>query len=158
MELGGIELDDYGLAHGVGTVALAIILFDGGFRTSMAAVRTAWKPALSLATLGVVVTAAIMAGAAHRMLELSVLEALLLGSIVASTDAAAVFSILRSQGLQLGERLGATLSFSLWTTGAGVRRLRSPTRRRICMGHGTTIRDGQSRHSTGIEAPRRTVT
>jgi potassium/hydrogen antiporter len=106
---GGIEFDNYPLAHGIGTLALAIILFDGGLRTPMAAIRLAWRPAFLLATLGVLLTAAITGWAASLILGLPILYGLLLGSIVGSTDAAAVFSILRSRGLHLRRRLEATL-------------------------------------------------
>lgn len=107
--LGGIAFENYALAHGVGTIALAVILFDGGLRTSVDSFRLAWKPSLALATFGVLLTAAITGWASTVILGLSPLEGLLLGSIVGSTDAAAVFSILRSQGLRLRERVSATL-------------------------------------------------
>jgi potassium/hydrogen antiporter len=107
--IGGIEFEDFAIAHAIGTLALAIILFDGGLRTPLRSVRGAWKPALVLSTLGVAVTAAVTGIAATWILGLSLLEGLLLGSIVASTDAAAVFSILGSKGLHLSRRLAATL-------------------------------------------------
>ena len=107
--IGGIEFENYPLAHGIGTLALAIILFDGGLSTPMTAVRLAWRPAVLLATLGVLITAVVTGLAATWILQLSILEGLLLGSIVGSTDAAAVFAILRSGGVALPERLGSTL-------------------------------------------------
>jgi len=107
--LGGIAFENYALAHGIGTLALAIILFDGGLSTPMPAVRSAWKPAAVLATLGVFITALITGLAASWILEVSLLEGLLLGSIVGSTDAAAVFAILRSGGVALPKRLASTL-------------------------------------------------
>ncbi len=107
--LGGIAFENYGLANGIGTVALSLILFDGGLQTSNSALRLAWKPALTLATLGVVITALVTGLAAHYVLGISLLEGILLGSIVSSTDAAAVFSVLRGRGTRLSERLGATL-------------------------------------------------
>ncbi|PAP75883.1 potassium/proton antiporter [Rubrivirga marina] len=107
--VGGVAFEDYGLANALGSVALAFILFDGGLRTSTSALRSAWRPALSLATVGVFVTAAVTGLAAAWILGLPVLHGLLLGAIVGSTDAAAVFSVLRSSGLALPERLGATL-------------------------------------------------
>lgn len=107
--IGGIAFDSYVLAHGIGTIALAVILFDGGLRTSMDAVRTTWKPAMSLATLGVLFTAAVTGAAAAWILDIPILLGLLLGSIVGSTDAAAVFSVLRSSGVRLRERLANTL-------------------------------------------------
>jgi cell volume regulation protein A len=107
--IGQIEFDNFVIAHAVGTLALALILFDGGLQTRTAALRAVWKPSLLLATIGVFVTAAITGVAAAWILKLPLLSGLLLGSIVASTDAAAVFSILRSQGVHLRPRVGATL-------------------------------------------------
>lgn len=107
--IGGIAFDNYVLAHGIGTIALAVILFDGGLRTSMDAVRTTWKPALSLATLGVLVTTTVTGAAAAWILDIPILLGMLLGAIVGSTDAAAVFSVLRSSGVRLRERLANTL-------------------------------------------------
>lgn len=107
--VGGIAFEDYGLANSLGSAALALILFDGGLRTSLDAVRSAWRPALSLSTIGVLVTSAITGVAAAWVLDVPILHGLLLGGIVGSTDAAAVFSILRTSGLKLPERLKATL-------------------------------------------------
>ena len=107
--VGGIDFEDYPLAHGIGTVALALILFDGGLRTPLSSIRIAWRPSLSLATVGVLVTSVLTGVAATRILGISLLEGILLGGIVGSTDAAAVFSVLRSSGLKLRERLSATL-------------------------------------------------
>jgi len=107
--LGGLEFEDYRLAHAIGTIALAIILFDGGLGTSLAAIRSSWKPSLLLATFGVLVTALITGVAASWILGISLLEGLLLGSIVSSTDASAVFSILRWGGAGLPKRIAAVL-------------------------------------------------
>ncbi len=107
--IGGIEFDSVGIAHAIGTLSLAVILFDGGLQTRAAAIRAVWKPSLLLATVGVTVTAVITGLAAAAILGVPPLVGLLLGSIVASTDAAAVFSILRSQGLHLRPRVAATL-------------------------------------------------
>jgi cell volume regulation protein A len=107
--IGGIPFDDYRLAHAVGTLALAVILFDGGLSTPLAAVQAVWRPALSLATVGVFVTAIITGLAASWILDLTLLEGLLIGSIAGSTDAAAVFSVLRSGGVSLADRLRSTL-------------------------------------------------
>lgn len=107
--LGGIEFADYELANALGSVALALILFDGGLRTTMRSVRSAWRPALSLATLGVLLTAVITGLAAAWILDVPLLHGALLGAIVGSTDAAVVFSVLRTSGLKLPERLSATL-------------------------------------------------
>ncbi len=107
--IGKIAFDDYALAHAIGTVALAFILFDGGLRTPLENLKLAWKPSAALATFGVFVTSAVTGVVAMYVLDLTLLEGLLLGSIVGSTDAAAVFSLLRSAGVHLRKRLGATL-------------------------------------------------
>jgi cell volume regulation protein A len=107
--IGRIEFENFVVAHAVGTLALAIILFDGGLQTRTSALRAVWKPSLLLATMGVLITAAVTGMAAAWIFELSLVNGLLLGSIVASTDAAAVFSVLRSQGVHLRERVAATL-------------------------------------------------
>lgn len=107
--VGGIAFEDYDLANGIGTLALAVILFDGGLRTSLRAVSAAWRPALALSTVGVMLTAALTGLAAAWALGLPLLHGLLLGGIVGSTDAAAVFSVLRASRLKLPERLAATL-------------------------------------------------
>ena len=107
--LGGIAFDNYVLAHGVGTVALAIILFDGGLSTRTAAVRVALRPAFMLATLGVVITTGIVALAGMWLLDLPPLAAILLGSIIGSTDAAAVFSVLRTSGIHVRKKLASIL-------------------------------------------------
>nr|WP_259736263.1 potassium/proton antiporter [Synechococcus sp. CS-1329] len=107
--LGRISFGSYGLASSIGSVALALILFDGGLRTSMEAVRLVWRPALALSTIGVLLTSLLTGLAAAWVLQMPLLQGLLLGSIVGSTDAAAVFSVLRTSGLKLPERLTATL-------------------------------------------------
>jgi cell volume regulation protein A len=104
----GISFDDYAFAWRLGTVALALILFDGGLNTPAASFRVALAPASVLASAGVLATAGLV-GAFARLLGLPWEQALLLGAIVSSTDAAAVFSILRSSGIQLKRRVGATL-------------------------------------------------
>jgi cell volume regulation protein A len=106
---GGLPFDDYRLTYLIGSGALAIILFDGGLRTRINALRGALWPAATLATLGVVVTAALTGMLAVYALGVSWLEGLLVGAVVASTDAAAVFFLLRTGGLQLRRRVGTTL-------------------------------------------------
>lgn len=105
----GYRFNDYRLSFWVGNVALAIILLDGGLRTSFSTFRTGLKPASALATIGVLVCAAITAAAAVVFLDLNWGLALLLGAIVGSTDAAAVFALLTRSGVTLNERVAATL-------------------------------------------------
>jgi potassium/hydrogen antiporter len=107
--IGGIAFDNFGAAHVIGTLALAFILFDGGLQTRAQALRSAWKPSALLATVGVLVTSVVTGVAAAHILDIPLLEGILLGSIVGSTDAAAVFSVLRSRGLHLRRRLASTL-------------------------------------------------
>ena len=105
---GFLRFDDHLLAMRLGTLALVLILFDGGLNTRMSAVRAAGAPALVLATVGVLLTAGLVALVA-RLLGLTWPQALLVGAVVSSTDAAAVFSILRGGGIRLPPRLGGTL-------------------------------------------------
>jgi cell volume regulation protein A len=106
---GGIKFDDVKAVYTVGSVALGLILFDGGLRTRFAIFRSVLAPASLLATLGVLVTAALTAPMAWLVLGLKPLEALLVGAMVASTDAAAVFFLLHARGLRLRPRVNATL-------------------------------------------------
>ena len=106
---GGLKFDDVRTTYIVGSVALALILFDGGLRTRFATFRSVLAPSVTLATVGVVLTAALTAPAARYALGLTWIEALLVGAVVASTDAAAVFFLLHAKGLRLRPRVGATL-------------------------------------------------
>ncbi|TVS04733.1 MAG: potassium/proton antiporter [Cyanobium sp. PLM2.Bin73] len=107
--IGRIPFENYPMASSLSSAALALILFDGGLRTSITSVRQVWRQALALSTVGVLLTSVITGLAAAWILQMSLLQGLLLGSIVGSTDAAAVFSVLRTGGLRLPERLTATL-------------------------------------------------
>lgn len=102
---GGIVFNDYRVAYIVGSLALAVILFDGGLRTRSSSFRGVLAPALMLSTIGVVVTAGITGAVATLILDLRLVEGLLVGAIVASTDAAAVFFLMRSKGVQLRRRV-----------------------------------------------------
>ncbi|MCW5892660.1 MAG: potassium/proton antiporter [bacterium] len=106
--LGGIPFDDYAFAFRIGSIALVLILFDGGLNTPLAVLRGVVARAVSLATLGVVITAAVVAGAGI-LVGLPVPLAVLVGAVVSSTDAAAVFSVLRGSGVRLEERTNATV-------------------------------------------------
>ncbi len=112
---GGIRFDDVRTAYIVGSVALALILFDGGLRTRFSTFRSVLVPSLTLATVGVLITAALTAPAAHLALGLGWIESLLVGSVVASTDAAAVFFLIHARGLRLRPRVGATLEIESGT-------------------------------------------
>jgi len=107
--IGGFDFDNADIAFKVGSVALALILFDSGFGTPLRAFRSAAAPALTLATFGVLLTALVFGVAAHFALGLTWLSAFLLGAILASTDAAAVFFLLRAGGVHLRERVRSML-------------------------------------------------
>lgn len=106
---GGIKFDDVRTTYLVGAVALALILFDGGLRTRLATFRSAFAPAAVLATIGVLLTAALTALVVRFLLGFDWIESLLVGAMVASTDAAAVFLLIHARGLRLRPRVGATL-------------------------------------------------
>ncbi|MDH6234213.1 cell volume regulation protein A [Mesorhizobium soli] len=105
----GIQFDNAGVAYFVGSLALAVILFDSGFGTPVNVLRQAGLPALTLATVGVAITAVVFGVAAHYLTHFSWLESFLLGATVASTDAAAVFFLLRAGNINLRERVRSTL-------------------------------------------------
>lgn len=106
---GRLQFDDVRSTYLVGSVALALILFDGGLKTRFASIRTVLAPSIVLATAGVLLTALITAPVARYVLDLNWSESLLVGAVVASTDAAAVFLLVHTQGLRLRPRVGATL-------------------------------------------------
>ncbi len=108
---GGVEFDYPRLAQSVGVVALIFILFAGGFDTDWASVRPILWQGVALSTLGVGLTAGLVAWFSVRVLNFSVLEGLLLGSIVSSTDAAAVFAVLRSRNVSLKPHMKSLLEF-----------------------------------------------
>jgi cell volume regulation protein A len=113
--LGGIKFDDVQATYMVGSVALALILFDGGLRTRLQTFRSVLAPSLVLATIGVLLTAGLTAPVAKYVLNIGWVEALLVGAVVASTDAAAVFLLVHSRGLRLRPRVGATLEIESGT-------------------------------------------
>lgn len=106
--LGRIAFSDYHTAYRLGVVALALILFDGGLNTPVPAARDAWRPAALLATVGVAGIAGLV-GLATHLFGVPWPEALILGAVVSSTDAAAVFNTLRQSGIQLKRQVGAVL-------------------------------------------------
>jgi cell volume regulation protein A len=106
---GQLSFDDVRSTYLVGSVALALILFDGGLRTRFQSIRIVLAPSMVLATIGVLLTALVTAPAAKYALDLNWTESLRVGAVVASTDAAAVFLLVHTQGLRLRPRVGATL-------------------------------------------------
>jgi cell volume regulation protein A len=105
----GVAFSDYRATYLVGTLALSLILFDGGLRTRFSTFRLALWPAVLLATVGVAITAVVTGLAVWWWLGLPLLGALLVGSVLGSTDAAAVMLLLRAGGVQVDQRIGALL-------------------------------------------------
>lgn len=111
----GIEFDNAQLAYFVCSLALAVILFESGYGTPLSILRQAAGPALVLATLGVLLTTGLFGVGAHYLTGLDWMESLLLGAAVASTDAAAVFFLLRAGNINLRDRLRSTLEIESGT-------------------------------------------
>jgi cell volume regulation protein A len=112
---GGIQFGDFHLANLAGTAALAVILFDGGLRTELEDFRVGLKPALALSTVGVAVTTATVGAVSAWLLQMSWTRGLLIGAIVGSTDAAAVFSLLHTSAVRLNRRITAVLEIESGT-------------------------------------------
>ncbi|MDZ7683848.1 MAG: potassium/proton antiporter [Gammaproteobacteria bacterium] len=112
---GGIRFDDVNAVVLIGNLALAVILLDGGLRTHVSSFRVGLGPALSLSTVGVALTSGIVGAIASVALGWSWLEGFLVGAIVGSTDAAAVFGLLHAAGLELKQRSSATLEIESGT-------------------------------------------
>jgi len=108
---GGIYFDNPFLAQSIGVFALVLILFSGGLSTEWSAIKPVFLRGLSLATLGVLVTAGLVGWFSSRLFGLSPLQGLLLGAIVSSTDAAAVFAVLKARGAGLKRRLEPLVEF-----------------------------------------------
>lgn len=106
---GGIKFDDVGATYTVGSIALALILFDGGLRTRFASLRNVLWPAVMLSTVGVLITTLLTAPVAKFALGIGWIEAMLIGAVVASTDAAAVFFLINARGLRLRPRVRSVL-------------------------------------------------
>lgn len=97
--LGGIQFDDPGIAQTIGIVSLVLILFSGGLDTEWKSIKPYIPHGLGLATIGVVITCLLVGAFGKLVLDFSWVESLLLGAVVSSTDAAAVFTVLRARGL-----------------------------------------------------------
>lgn len=107
--IGGIHFDNPQIAQFIGIVSLNFILFSGGLDTSWSSVKPILKEGVVLSTLGVLLTASLVGLCVWSLTDFTFYESMLLGSIVSSTDAAAVFSILRSKSLSLKSNLRPTL-------------------------------------------------
>src|SRR3954470_16947211 len=105
--IGGIEFDDTELARTLGTIALILILFEGGLTAGWSEIRPVLGTAASLATVGTIATAAVAGLAAHWIFDISVLEGMIVGAAIAATDSAAIFAVLRRSTLE--KRLARSL-------------------------------------------------
>ncbi|MDE1157800.1 MAG: potassium/proton antiporter [Neorhizobium sp.] len=105
----GIRFENYPFTFMLGSLALAIVLFDSGFMTPVHSFKAAAIPAITMSSVGVIITATLFGLAAKYMLGFSLLQGMLLGSIVASTDAAAVFFLLRIGGINIRDKVRSTL-------------------------------------------------
>lgn len=134
----GINFSNFSMAYVLGSLALAVILFDSGFGTSLHSFKIAAAPALTMASVGVVLTAAIFAFAASLLLGIDWLHGMLLGSIVASTDAAAVFFLLRVGGVHIRDKVRSTLEVESGTNDPMAVFLTIALVELISSGHGTS--------------------
>ena len=107
--IGGIHFDDPKLAQFIGLVSLNFILFSGGLDTNWNSIKPVLREGIALSTFGVLLTAVSLGTFVWAITDFTIYESMLLGSIVSSTDAAAVFSILRSKSLALKTNLRPTL-------------------------------------------------
>src|SRR3954447_10493623 len=105
--LGWIDFEDYRLARTIGIIALALILFEGGLTSGLVTIRPVLGAAASLATVGTLVTALVAGAAASALFDFSLLQGLLLGAVLSSTDGAAIFALLRNS--TLSRKLARTL-------------------------------------------------
>ena len=106
---GNYHFDDFNLAYNIGSIALAIILFSGGLDTSKEAIRKAAGNAFALATVGVVLTSALVGGVVAWLFDQPATQGLLLGAVIGSTDAAATFLLQQQRGVKLKGRVGETI-------------------------------------------------
>ncbi|HXF91068.1 MAG TPA: cation:proton antiporter, partial [Candidatus Nitrosotenuis sp.] len=109
--IGGIEFEDYQLVQNIGIIALIFILFSGAIDTNLAQVQSIFIEGVLLSTIGIITSTVIFAGFCHVILQFTIYESLLLGSIVSSTDAASVFSILRTYKGNIPEKLKTLIEF-----------------------------------------------
>ncbi|MFC4454298.1 potassium/proton antiporter [Deinococcus sonorensis] len=108
---GGIQFENYHLTQAVGIITLAFILYSGGLETNWKHTRPALRGGLALATVGVLLTTSLIAVIAHLLLNLPWLTSFLLGAVVSSTDASAVFSVLKERALGLKGQIKPLLEF-----------------------------------------------